>query len=55
MEVVAEGVETDDQLSRLKEMNCDYMQGFLFAKPMNGLKAGKLIKRMNEIGNQTNR
>ncbi len=33
MKVVAEGVETDDQLTILKAMNCEYVQGFLIAKP----------------------
>ena len=32
--VVAEGVETKDQLVRLREIGCDYVQGYYFAKPM---------------------
>lgn len=32
--VVAEGVETMDQLAFLKQKNCDYVQGFLFSKPI---------------------
>ena len=38
MEVVAEGVETHDQLMLLKKMGCDRMQGYLFSKPL-GSKA----------------
>lgn len=34
MTVVAEGVENQTELSFLKEHNCDYVQGFLLAKPM---------------------
>lgn len=34
MEVVAEGVETKEQLEFLREKNCDIVQGFYFAKPM---------------------
>jgi EAL domain-containing protein (putative c-di-GMP-specific phosphodiesterase class I) len=45
MEVVAEGVETDDQLSKLLAMKCDYMQGFLFARPIDGQEAGALIEK----------
>jgi diguanylate cyclase (GGDEF)-like protein len=33
MTVVAEGVETLDQLEVLKRLGCDYAQGFLFAGP----------------------
>jgi diguanylate cyclase (GGDEF)-like protein/PAS domain S-box-containing protein len=34
LEVVAEGVETEEQAELLRLMKCDSMQGFLFAKPM---------------------
>ncbi len=34
LEVVAEGVETSDQLERLQEIGCDYVQGYYFARPM---------------------
>ena len=34
MSVVAEGVETPAVLALLKDMGCDYAQGYYFAKPM---------------------
>jgi diguanylate cyclase (GGDEF)-like protein len=34
VEVVAEGVETVDQLHYLEDHDCDYLQGFLFNKPL---------------------
>ncbi len=43
MKVVAEGVVTDDQLSRLKAMDCEYVQGFLFSKPVDSQEAGTLL------------
>ena len=33
IKTVAEGVETEDQLSDLREMGCDIAQGYYFAKP----------------------
>lgn len=34
IEVVAEGVESEEQLSYLTEHNCDYIQGFLLSRPL---------------------
>ena len=31
---VAEGVESEDQLTFLRQNGCDFGQGFLFAKPL---------------------
>ena len=35
MDVVAEGVETEDQLNFLQRLNCTYVQGLLFGDPMS--------------------
>jgi diguanylate cyclase (GGDEF)-like protein len=34
LKVVAEGVETDQQMRQLLSLHCDEMQGFLFSKPV---------------------
>lgn len=34
MKVVAEGVENSEQFAFLQELNCDFVQGYLLAKPM---------------------
>ncbi|HBF45019.1 MAG TPA: GGDEF domain-containing protein, partial [Shewanella frigidimarina] len=34
VKVVAEGVETIGQHQLLQQLSCDYLQGYLFAKPM---------------------
>lgn len=34
LKVIAEGVETKEQIRRLQTVGCDYVQGFFFARPM---------------------
>ncbi|RDY23461.1 EAL domain-containing protein [Romboutsia maritimum] len=41
--IVAEGVETEEQLDKLKHMNVDYIQGYLFSKPLEEEDALKLL------------
>lgn len=43
LKVVAEGVETQEQLHMLKKEHCDYVQGYLFSKPVSGSDAMKLL------------
>lgn len=48
MGVVAEGVETDGQLEKLRSMNCQSGQGYLFAKPLAAIDCAEhLSKRKN--------
>jgi diguanylate cyclase (GGDEF)-like protein/PAS domain S-box-containing protein len=35
LEVVAEGVETEEQLNQLRKMKCDYAQGYLISHPID--------------------
>lgn len=34
IKIVAEGIETENQLKILKDLGCDYIQGYLIGKPM---------------------
>ena len=43
-ETIAEGVETKEQLIRLKELGCDYIQGYLLGRPMSGEDIEQLLK-----------
>ncbi len=45
MEVVAEGVETEGQLARLRAMNCDYGQGYLLSQALDADGIERLMER----------
>ncbi len=49
LEIVAEGVETDKQLSLLQDAGCDLVQGFYFSKPLPPEEFEKLIIKEIEI------
>ncbi|GFZ33014.1 signaling protein [Clostridium zeae] len=35
IKVVAEGIETEEQLNMLRDLNCDYVQGYYLGRPMD--------------------
>ena len=43
--VIAEGVETQEQLSFLRSHQCDEMQGYWYSKPLPAADMAKLLKR----------
>jgi diguanylate cyclase (GGDEF)-like protein len=43
MEVVAEGVETEQQLRTLRELQCSYAQGYHLSRPLEGEKFDALL------------
>lgn len=47
--VVAEGVETEEQLKRLKDAGCDYAQGYYYAKPIPRAEFEELLKNASVV------
>jgi EAL domain-containing protein (putative c-di-GMP-specific phosphodiesterase class I) len=45
LRVIAEGVETEDQLAFLQRRNCDEAQGFYFSKPVMPEELSRLLVR----------
>jgi len=45
LDVVAEGVETIEQLVLLKKLHCKYGQGYYFSKPLSAEEAGLLLAK----------
>lgn len=43
LKVISEGVESDDQVKILKSIGCDYIQGYVWGKPMPPEDASKLV------------
>ncbi|OGS91577.1 MAG: hypothetical protein A2061_08030 [Gallionellales bacterium GWA2_59_43] len=44
LKVIAEGVETADQLAQLREFDCDYVQGFFFSRPIPAAALTRLLR-----------
>ncbi len=46
MQVVAEGVETEEQVAFLKEQRCDYIQGYYFSPPVPAQELESLFDKV---------
>jgi EAL domain-containing protein (putative c-di-GMP-specific phosphodiesterase class I) len=53
LEVVAEGVETREQLAFLTRLHCDKYQGYLFSRPIPADDCLRLLERSVEIADPT--
>lgn len=48
LKVISEGVESADQVEVLKKIGCDYIQGFVWGKPMPPEEAGRLVSSIKK-------
>jgi EAL domain-containing protein (putative c-di-GMP-specific phosphodiesterase class I) len=44
MDVIAEGIETPQQLAQLRSLACEYGQGYFFSKPVEQNSATALLR-----------
>jgi EAL domain-containing protein (putative c-di-GMP-specific phosphodiesterase class I) len=47
--LVAEGVESEEQMQALKELGCDYIQGYFYSKPVPKNDFWEYVKKVNSI------
>ena len=45
MEVIAEGIETEEQHQQLKMLGCEYGQGYLFSRPVDSKAVSHLLSQ----------
>jgi EAL domain-containing protein (putative c-di-GMP-specific phosphodiesterase class I) len=53
MLIVAEGVETAEQLTMLRMINCDQAQGFYLGRPTPAADVPAVIERLSQGGART--
>lgn len=54
LKIVAEGVSTAEQLAFIRVLNVDYLQGFLWGKPMSELDAREFLRSTAKEANEHN-
>ena len=47
MEIVVEGIETEEMVKKFSDLKCDFIQGYFFSKPIPQREFVKFIDRWN--------
>lgn len=55
MDVVAEGVENVEQREVLQSLGCEFVQGYLFSKPVDAAEAERMLVANRTLENATAR
>ena len=53
LRVIAEGIETPEQVTRLHEMGCTWGQGYHFARPLDAATIAELLERARDSAGTT--
>jgi EAL domain-containing protein (putative c-di-GMP-specific phosphodiesterase class I) len=53
IDVIAEGVETTEQIDRLRALECEYVQGFYYSEPLPADQATDFLRRGQNIASPT--
>ena len=49
MDVIAEGIETEDQAARLINLECNLGQGYFYSKPTDAAQAEAILEEMTSL------
>ena len=49
MKVIAEGIETKEQLAQLRALSCEFGQGYLFSKPLDAELVTALMQNDQQV------
>ncbi len=49
-DVISEGVEAPDQLETLKDIGCDFIQGFIWGRPLSEQAVEELVDSIGKAG-----
>jgi len=55
LELIAEGIETDEQAAWFRSLGCRFGQGYLYARPMSPLEVERYIRRRRSSDRGTDR